>query len=297
MSNSPALGDLRDEIDRIDDQIHDLLMRRTEIVGQIGALKRSTDGGGLALRPGREAMIIRRIVARHGGAFPAHALVRIWRELLSAQVGLQGAFSVAVYMPDGDATFRNLGRAQYGSGTPMTPLTSANQVLQRVSDGLDSLGVLPVPSADYPDHWWRGLASGSDRVPRIVARLPFAVASDDRDRTDAFAVALVNSEETGDDVTLLAVELAGRASRDRLSNAFESCGLEPTWLAVTEDQGPDQPVVHLASVPTFIAPADGRLPQIADKIGPDAAEILPIGGYATPLRLSEQGAAGQDGAG
>ena len=46
MTNDLSLDDLRREIDEIDDQLHDLLMRRTEIVGRVGAVKRleSTPG-------------------------------------------------------------------------------------------------------------------------------------------------------------------------------------------------------------------------------------------------------------
>lgn len=285
MARDPALRDLRDEIDSIDDQIHDLLMRRTRIVGQIGALKRRSENHGLALRPGREAMIIRRIVHRHEGAFPAHALVRIWRELLSAQVGLQGAFSIAVLIQDGDATFGNLARAQFGGGTPMTGLTSTNQVLQRVADGTDSVGVLPMPSSDHPDHWWQGLASANEAVPRVIARLPFAIDRNRRDRPDALAVAVVEPDKTGDDVSLIAVELRGDASRDRLRGAFEACGLAPTWLDSAPERKPDRDraTMQLAAVPDFIGRGDKRLAAIADAVGTAATGVFSIGAYAAPI--------------
>src|SRR5258707_5120237 len=91
------LDDLRRQIDELDDQLHDLLMRRTEVVEAIG--KEKKDGKVSAFRPGREAVILRRLVARHGGRFPAAGLVRIWREMLAATVGLQMPFAVAVYAP------------------------------------------------------------------------------------------------------------------------------------------------------------------------------------------------------
>ena len=95
----PQLEQLRRAIDAIDDQLHDLLMKRTELAGQITAAKRAAvpgvDGAGF-MRPGREAQVIRRLAARHHGPFPKLAMVQLWREIMSAFVGLQTPFTVAV---------------------------------------------------------------------------------------------------------------------------------------------------------------------------------------------------------
>lgn len=49
-----SLPELRAHIDDIDDRIHDLLMRRAQIVAVVADRKRDGDGRvGLALRPGR----------------------------------------------------------------------------------------------------------------------------------------------------------------------------------------------------------------------------------------------------
>ena len=50
------------ELDRIDDQLHALLMQRALVVEQV-----ATSGKRGAFRPGREASIIRRLLRRHGG--------------------------------------------------------------------------------------------------------------------------------------------------------------------------------------------------------------------------------------
>ena len=68
MPNDPStLADLRQEIDRIDDAIHDQLMRRGELQAAIG---RAKTGSEVYLRPGREAMVLRRLIARHEGRSP-----------------------------------------------------------------------------------------------------------------------------------------------------------------------------------------------------------------------------------
>ena len=76
-----AIKRLRRAIDVIDDEMHDLLMRRVEIVERIGVLKDAAPGG-LYIRPEREAQILRRLVSRHSGRFPAAVVARTtpgWR--------------------------------------------------------------------------------------------------------------------------------------------------------------------------------------------------------------------------
>ncbi|WP_042704124.1 chorismate mutase, partial [Azospirillum sp. B506] len=122
------LDDLRREIDQIDDAIHDLLMRRAAVVERIGAAK----GNGAAeagaqpvfLRPAREATILRRLMARHAGTFPAQVVVRIWREMITAFTRMQGPFAVAVYAPEDRRGFWDVARDHFGGFVPMTAVNT-----------------------------------------------------------------------------------------------------------------------------------------------------------------------------
>ncbi|MBT4740587.1 MAG: chorismate mutase, partial [Rhodospirillaceae bacterium] len=94
-TDSNNLDDLRAEIDTIDESLHDLIMRRAEVVARVKDAKQ--DAGGGIFRPGREAEVLRRLVGRHNGALPSAVIVRIWRELISAFVSMQGDFKIAVW--------------------------------------------------------------------------------------------------------------------------------------------------------------------------------------------------------
>ena len=54
--DSPDLDLLRQEIDAIDGELHGLIGRRATLVDRIAASKQP---GGLAMRPGREARVLR----------------------------------------------------------------------------------------------------------------------------------------------------------------------------------------------------------------------------------------------
>ncbi len=277
-----TLARLRRQIDDIDDQIHDLLMRRTEIAGQIGQLK---GGGASFMRPGREAAVLRRLVARHRGDLPKALIVRIWREIFSANAGLQGPLAVAVYAPEGTFGYRNLARDHFGWRTPISAFRSAAQVLEAVSDGKANIGVLPVPHGDVTEPWWRNLARNGAEVPRIIARLPFAAVDPSRgDGPEALAIGLVVPEPTGHDHSFLAIETDDVISRSQIKEILAQAGLDMLDIQVCEDGGRS---LHLIEVDGFVAPGDERLSRMLDLGEERLAQVWVVGGFAVPLSLEE----------
>jgi chorismate mutase / prephenate dehydratase len=289
---SGSLDDLRRQIDEIDRMLHDLLIRRSEVVEQIGALKGGErDNGVVYLRPGREAIVLRRLIERHRGPLPRATLVRIWRELMSAYLKLQGTFSAAVYAPPNRASgFWDLARDHFGGLTPIERHEKTQRVLGAVIDGEASVGVLPLPVEDEPDHWWRLLMTADTKVPRVVARLPFGLSSSERGkRVEALVVARIPPEETGRDRSLVAVETRGEISRATLAAGFRAEKLEAAFMVSGVPAGERGQYLHLLELPLFLDGADARLARIAEKLGQDLRQVWLIGGYAEPLSAAELG--------
>ena len=71
-----TLDQVRRDIDDIDTSIQDLLIRRTELVEEVRAIKQDWR---VKIEPSREAEILYRLIDRHSGAFPRRDLVAIWR--------------------------------------------------------------------------------------------------------------------------------------------------------------------------------------------------------------------------
>src|SRR3979490_996114 len=86
----PDLIALRARLDELDDKIHDLLMDRARVVENV-----ARSGKAAAFRPGREAAILRRLLARHTGKLPPQTLVRMWREMLAGTTAMQTAVTIA----------------------------------------------------------------------------------------------------------------------------------------------------------------------------------------------------------
>ena len=179
-----SLAELRAEIDRIDDSMHDAIMRRAELVGQIRAAK---PVGLPTTRPAREAQILRRLLARHGGQFPKMALVQMWQEMIDAFTFLQGSLVVAA--PPGT---ERLVRDQYGTLARVTWEHDTAKLLAHAAGG-EVLAVLPWPGQG--EDWWIDLADLEDR-PMVFACLPFLQSVDG---PRAVAVGRAPFEPSGDD--------------------------------------------------------------------------------------------------
>lgn len=286
-ASKSQLDDLRREIDQIDDAIHDLLMRRASVVERIGAAKGKGDAQAIFLRPGREAVILRRLMARHAGPFPVPVVVRMWREMITALTRLQGPFAVAVYAPEDRRGFWDVARDHYGSFVTMTAVNTPVAAIRAVSEGTATVGVVPYPAEDDADAWWRFLVSSDARTPRVVARLPFGARGNARgEDRDALAIALVPHEPTGDDRSLLGIELGHDLSRGRLKEHLEACALPPAGFCTWHAKEASGPSIHLVEIADFVDSADPRLSAFAERLGDIPVRINVLGGYACPLHLS-----------
>ncbi len=277
----PSLDDLRREIDRIDDGLHDLLMSRARIVDQIRESKASNSSSGPFLRPGREAQVIRRLIARHQGPFPKKVVARLWREIMSTFTAMQGPFVLAVFVPeDGDRSLVELAHEHYGTYTKTVIHRSKSHAIRAVTDGQASVAILPFPSEDSTNPWWINLMGTQADRPRIIARLPFVGRSEQS--VEAVAVARLVQEETGDDKSWLGLETLPDISRARLSASLKAAGFENAqFLDATRPVG--SALLSLVEVPGCILPEDPRLALLDAQKDQSVLRAIVLGGYASPL--------------
>lgn len=270
------LSELRANLNSIDDAIHDLLMRRAEVVSHIASVKT-----GAALRPGREAAIIRRLLARHGGRMPASAIVRIWREILAASTGQQQRFSAAVYEPATDGRFAAVARAQFGALTPIRLCRSASQAIGEVAEGRASVAVLPLPGDDDAGvPWWPSLLQQRKAgAVHVIARLPFWHSRPEgTPQAQALVVATTPADASGDDVSLVALETAAEISRGGLANALTAAGFRPN-VVVLNRPGHSSSTQIFVEVAGYVTVDDVRLGAIRGLERP----ALLVGAYAVPV--------------
>jgi chorismate mutase/prephenate dehydratase len=279
-SSSQRLDLLRRDIDAIDIAIHDLIVKRATIVEDIRKIK---NRAGPALRPGREAMILRRLAARHQGRFPIAALMCVWREMISAFTHMQEPLSAAIYAPPGHERLFALARDHFGSLTPLNPVPTAAAAVRAVADQAAYLAVLPLPGDREAECWWPLLFGSEEKTPRIITRLPFA---SDGKSEEALVIGAGARDASDDELSLIAIQLAERASRGRVVDGAQAAGFtNATSMASTEtDPGRS---FHLIEVEGEVTGDDPRLAALAAHLGPSFTQAQTIGGYARPLTLKE----------
>ncbi len=282
--NDDTLENLREEIDRIDDVLHDLLMERATVIARVVGAKT-----GPALRPGREAAILRRLVDRHGGAFPKAAMVRIWREIMGASVGLQEPFTVGVYTPAADPGYKDIARDHFGTVAEMTVNRSPREILRAVASGAAAVGVVPTPVVDEEDPWWRSLVGAGDTAPLIIAKLPFAGVNPAKG-LEALVLARAEPEETGEDRSLVVIDCESEVSRAALVTGLVGAGLEPVFMDVRAERADSW--LALIEVDGFVAPNDPRLDEIVGDPRLPVRQAQRLGGYAVPFDAAQLAVAG-----
>ncbi len=277
---APDLMSLRAELDRLDDSLHDMLMRRAEVVMQVAALRVK---GSVPLRPGREAAIIRRLLARHTGALPAVGVVRIWRELLAATTAQQRPLLVAVCQAGGDPDYPAAAREHFGALTPLRAHRTPALAIGEVSAGVAAVAVLPMPTEDEPPAaaWWAALLSPGHPRLHVVGRLPFwAARPEGSPKVQGLLLSAAAPDPSGRDRSLLGLELPPGVGHARLGSAVAAAGFQAGLTILRRDPG--GPAAHaLVDVDGFVAEDDARLAML-----PALRPPVVLGAYAVPLEAA-----------
>jgi chorismate mutase len=272
---------LRRELDRLDDALHDILMQRAAVVEEVGAIK-----GSVALRPGREATILRRLLSRHTGKLPRQTLVRLWRELFAGTTAMQSSFSITACDTDRGGVYAQLTREHFGVLTPLRVHRSAAQAIAEISRGSAAAAVLPMPveqeEGEAPG-WWTALLHHDDPRIYIVARLPFwSRRPEGASQAQAMVVSAVPPDPSGDDRSLIGLEFPADVSRARLTSVLAAAGLTSAQTILRREQG-GLYARALIDVEGFVTEADPRLPTIGALLRPPVV----LGSYSVPLLASE----------
>jgi chorismate mutase len=275
-SEVPDLAALRQEIDRIDFDIHRGLMERGEIIDRLIAVK-ARQGGGSAFRPGREAEMMRRLVERHRGLLPLDTVEGIWRIIISTFTFVQANYSVHVDVSGGDPPMRDSARFHFGFTVPYLPHNSAAGVIEAVRRSPGDLGLVRISGSAADGAWWTGLAD--PQAPKIIARLPFVERPDHPAGMPVFVVSKPVEDAAARDVVVYAIHV------ERWRDAL------PALIAETRGEiignAPDR-----AGLSLLIALPGGQT-GLEERLGalPGATRVAQVGSHAVRFDVASRDSA------
>jgi len=267
---TPSLADLRQEIDRLDASMHQLLMERGEIIDRLIAVKKSQKTGGSAFRPAREAEMMRRLVERHKGILPLDTVESIWRVIIATFTYVQAPFSVHADLSAGDALMRDSARFHFGFTVPFVPHMGASGVVAAVSESKGDLGLVPALAVASAGAWWSALEF--DAAPKIIARLPFVERPDHPADLPVFVLSRVAAEAMATDAAVWSVRVSGWGAA-----AAEALSMLVDFIAV-----PDRAFDGAALLVTL--PKGVALEQVSEalvKAGASLRSSALVGSHAT----------------
>ena len=202
----PTLPELRVEIDRIDGEMHGLLIKRGEIIDRLIAVKK-TEETGSAFRPAREADMMRRLVKRHHGNLPFDTVESIWRVIISTFTYVQAPFAVHADLSAGDALMRDSARFHFGFTVPFVPHIGASSVVEAVSESRGDLGLIPAFATAGAGPWWAALEF--DSAPKIIARLPFVERANHPAAMPVFVISRVAADAMVTETEVWSLRVSG----------------------------------------------------------------------------------------
>ncbi len=141
------IGSLRERIDAIDDQIHQLINERAQVAREVGAAK-TAQGLHTAdfYRPEREAQVLRRAIERNAGPLRNEEIVRLFREIMSACLAQEEPLKVAFLGPEGTFSQQAVLK-HFGHSARALPMGEIREVFEEVQAGHADFGVVPIENS------------------------------------------------------------------------------------------------------------------------------------------------------
>jgi len=280
-SDAPPLAELRREIDRIDEEMHALLMERGKIIDRLIRVKQTQETGS-AFRPAREADMMRRLVDRHRGILPLDTAESIWRVIIATFTFVQAPFSVHADLSSGDALMRDSVRFHFGFTVPFVAHMGAAAVIAAVSQSKGDLGLVPAFAA--AGAWWSALET--ETAPKIIARLPFVDRDDHPAALPVFVVSRVAPDAMVTEVATWSLRVAGWKAATAQKTVSSAGALAEVIAVVQEPSGGEAARGEAALLVSL--PQGMRIASVTDALAQAGATLISsalVGSHATRYRV------------
>ncbi len=139
-----SLSGLREEIDRVDEEILSLLVRRQAAAGAVGRIKE--EQGMAVFDPVREREVLQKLISLSNGNLSAEHTENIFREIISASRSVQQPLNVAFLGPAGAFT-HEAALSLFGRSASFQPAESIEGVFSLVEKDLCGQGIVPIENS------------------------------------------------------------------------------------------------------------------------------------------------------
>jgi chorismate mutase / prephenate dehydratase len=138
------LNELRDNINKVDLEILELIKKRSEFVEMVGHVK--SKNSGKIYVPEREKQIFDKLIKHNSSKLHSESIISIFTEIISACRSLEKPLLISFLGPESSYT-HSAAIKQFGSSVDFSAQNSIDEVFYNVEKGFSDYGVVPIENS------------------------------------------------------------------------------------------------------------------------------------------------------
>ena len=287
MTDTPPVSDFdqqlqqfRQSIDAIDEELFALILKRADIVQQVGDLKDQHDSTHVKLRPAREASQLRAIYDKFKHSpFPEASALMIWRHLINGSLMIESPLRILTL--ETPQALPDYAREYFGCYADLNYVATEHELIGLLQQDRADIGILPMPSSDAVVPWWLELTNQHSKL-RLFLRFPYLPTACVRDGTEAIAISKIAGEVPTDcSHSALVIKVDAALSPVDLKETVNAIFSDIQWHCSNKLR--DKSLTFFITVSDIIHDADDRFEQVKSQLGEQVKEVSVVGYYADKL--------------
>lgn len=269
------LENFRESIDAIDQQLFELILKRADIVKQVGELKDEHDQTHVKIRPAREARQLKKIYEQFKDSpFPEASALMIWRHLINGSLMVESPLRVqTLHAPQ---ALPDYAREYFGCYADLHYAADSQTLLNRLDNNEIDIAIFPMPTMDSRDFWWHNLARDENKL-KIFLEFPYLPTACVRDGSRALAVSKVAAEVPNEHShTILILEFSPDVNPLHLKEAVPNILEQVDWRCTHKVR--EDVMVAFLSVPYVLTDIDLKFNELSTAM-PEHMRQLHVAGY------------------
>ena len=274
------LEQFRESIDAIDEELFQLILKRADIVKQVGDLKDQHDATYAKIRPAREARQLRAIYDKFKASpFPEASALMIWRHLINGSLMIESPLRVLTL--ESPQALPDYAREYFGCYADLNYVETPHELIGLLQQDRADIGVLPMPASDDTVPWWLELTNQHSRL-RLFLKFPYLPTACVRSGTEAIAISKIAGELPTDcSHTALVLKVAASVNPVELKELVSRTFQDVQWHSSHKMR--DETLTFFMTVADIIQAEDARLASLADTLGDALKASTVVGYYADKL--------------
>ncbi len=263
----------RQNIDQIDFEILDLLIKRADIVKDVKELKEQNNDK-FFVKSAREADMIRNLIKKAEGKIPDQLILNIWRKIISFSNYFEQKINIALHNPMKNPEFERILRSYYNDYIPITEIDNPATIFKDLEQGKFQIAYFALPKDDEEQYnkWWINLANNQSGI-RVFVKIPLFKNGFEY---DLVGIAIKDDEQSDHDKSLLVIEQSKEFSYSNLEKLLTETFPDFKILKCCDSDLNKNDRFYLVEIAQFIKNDDEKLKLLNSSKSKPFSRILGV---------------------